>query len=515
MLPPLPSSPESGVSQYNPNYSQTYSSSKESSSSHSETRADGSTVTKVEYSRERSSYTVTFSSAVNPNPSENTFNQASDKTLTYSNLSQNYQISSLSVQDSAEVEESGNTTTGSISSADSVSEVSDDNPLLDGARNILKFIEQRIATEKANGADVGELAELWEQGLKGFVQGATEAYGILEESGQLSEDVSDVVGKLSDQVFAGFDAIYERYIGDDAPSENTPPLFASPPAPAVNTDSAVVNTVQTSGNGPRQFLSSGALSNGGEQLQEQFKALGGAGSLSSNSALSELVSSLGDVDASVEYGRKDTFKFELTTLDGDTITIDANNTNVFVGEYGNVGGSGNGNESANGIEGMKDKSNFSMEIVGELDDQEKAAIEELLNQVMSLADEFYNGDIDKAYEAAMELGYDQNEIASYSVSLRQTEQYSVAAAYQDLQPSTPPEVNEAFDAIGDFAQSVLETLKNPENYAFFDYSQLLKGISEQIDQQIKPASTVGFKDAVEQLVDTANSVEPLNEVAEA
>ncbi|MFT6390334.1 MAG: hypothetical protein ACJAUP_003736 [Cellvibrionaceae bacterium] len=152
---------------------------------------------------------------------------------------------------------------------------------------------------------------------------------------------------------------------------------------------------------------------------------------------------------------------------------------------------------------MKDKNDFTMDIVGELDEQERVAIDDLLNQVMSLSNEFYNGDINKAYEAAMALGYGQNEIASCAINLRQTEQLSVAAAYQDLQPCVSPDSKEVLAFIGGFVQSVLETINILGNHAFFDYSQLLKRISEQIDQQIKPVLTQSFTDAIEQLVDTA------------
>ena len=501
MLSPLPSVAESGTSQYKSSVAESYSTHKESASSRSEIGADGTTVTKVDYSSQRSSYTVSLSSS-----------GASDKSLTYSSLSQSYQLSSASVKgsDSSIVQESGQSSnTQSLSSAGAAGAVSDASPLLDGAKNILKFIEQRIASEKADGASEAELAELWEQGLKGFVQGFNEAYGILEETGQLAnEAVSESVSKMSEQVYAGFDAIYEQYIGDSGANDSGVNKGAVSEADNLGTVTGNASPVLfgsnksevNNSNSPRQFLSSG-------QLSEQFNVIGNGGSLSSNSALADLVSSLGDnIDAVIEYGRKDTFTFELKTLDGDTISINASNTAVFVGEYASATDA----SDEKNIEGMKDKNDFTMDVVGELDEQERVAIESLLNQVMSLADEFYNGDIDKAYEAAMDLGYDQNEIASYAINLRQTEQFSVAAAYQDLQPSVSPDAKDVLASIGDFAQSVLETLNKPENYEFFDYTQLLRGISEQIDQQIKPASTQSFKDAVEQLVDTA-SVESVSQ----
>jgi hypothetical protein len=387
--------------------------------------------------------------------------------MTYSRLSQHYQFSSLTVRAPVDV-----------------APVAETQPLLAGAANILSFIEQRLSSEKAAGASADDLQSFLDQGLKGFKQGYAEAETILGDTGKLSDVVTNTISTLYQQVMEGFDHLYNKYLGSSGPETQLP---------AVTDNAAAVSTVVQA---PRQFLSS---VNQPVSAGEQFTMLGN----NSHSALSSMIDSISDVsqlaNTQIEYGRKDRFSFELTTLEGDKITIKASSTSIFVGEY-----SHRGLGSSDALEGTKEKNRFSIGIEGNLNEQEVKAIDDLLQQIMSLADEFYNGDINKAYESAINLGYDQNEIASYSLKLRQTQQLGVTAAYQQWLPPSEAVASEQIDAlntISDYARSVIDTLNNPAHYQIFDYSQLLRGISEQIDAQIKPLNTSGFHDAIAALVD--------------
>jgi hypothetical protein len=645
----------------------------------------------------------------------------SSESLTYSNLNQSYQFSS-----------------GSAGDVSDVAPVEEPAPLLDGAKNILQFIEHGLASEKASGASSEELSELLQEGLKGFKQGFAEAEDILQGNGELNDVVTGAIGTLYQQVVDGFAALEEQYVrGDENKALPIDPLAPIPsergrgPEDATGVDPSRLTLQQPSdvslsfisesaaysnsvgyyligengllsnvdliwengneteegntvtledvpageigffiipngysryeniideaaqGNGVLRFedddgnisssddtgsvlvyysegtqdnpagertelnnvyhasyanlnadgfaharsgasvtndnaltigfedlpgarsdwdlqdfvfdvsidnaaaiptnvaapqafssvsvsesvsissISSSVAANGSstavggrqafsssnglfESYGEQFKAITSGTRTTLSSASEEAAStasqaepSVGEViapenlvNAQVEYGRKDRFSFELTTLDGDNISINASNTSVYYGEY-------QSGEQTNSsfVEGLKDKSGFAIDVVGELDEDEVRAIEDLLDQIMSLSDEFYNGDIYKAYEAALDLGYDQNEIASYALRLHQVEQYKVAASYQDFAPEADQlnsGNNDIFSAIGDYARSVLDSLNNPVNYNFFDYSQLLSGISEEIDRQIKPESGSSFSEVMADFLERAN-----------
>ncbi|MGH1484953.1 MAG: DUF5610 domain-containing protein [Cellvibrionaceae bacterium] len=716
MLSPLTPSETSGFSSYN------FSSNESFSQSSSQTSSDGGTQYSYRYEGQVSSYRVLLSGNA----------AGSQESLTYSKLNQDYQLNSLNVGEVADV-----------------APVEEAAPLLDGAKNILSFIENRIANEKASGASDEALNDLLAEGLKGFKQGFAEAEDILTASGDLNDTVTSAIGTLYQQVLDGVDTLREEYTdiagsspssgpsstetlapiptsrgrgpedangvnpslltlqqpsnvnvsfiseaaaysnsvgyylidesgllsdasllwensnkteeGDTVTLENVPAgelgffiipngyshyqtiideaakgngvlrfedgqgnastvndtgsvlvyysagstdqpegertelsnvyhasygnlnsdgfsharsgasadgsgaltigfedlpgersdwdlqdfvfnvsidASASNPAPnpvaPTTVDSTAVyssysavtqsvsgqTVVSSSSSGGIRQISSG--SSQFESYSNQFRAITGGserGTLSSvqdnqgsgpisNSnpvAKTNDIPEQSPISAQLEYGRKDRFSFELTTLDGDKISITASNTTVYYGEYGEA----QQDNDKQLVEGLKDSSRFAIDVTGELDDDEVKAIEELLDQIMALSDEFYNGDINKAYEAALDLGYDQNEIASYALRLNQVEQYKVAAAYQDFMPEQD-QLNKGngdiFSAIGDYARNILDTLNNPLNYDFFDYSQLLSGISEEIDRQIKPASGPSFSDVMADILERAGAL---------
>jgi hypothetical protein len=439
----------------------------------------------------------------------------------------------ISSSDSAATPSDTTVDDGAAADAVAASAPISDNPnLLEGAKNILEFIEQRMIKEQASGATAEKLGEIAKQGFEGFKQGFFEAKEILEDSGQLNDDVQETLNIMYNQVLDGYFSLKDKYVyGQEGASENTigsTEQAAEEVSLPTATESVSESTSQSSASPglsplgsivsaepvaapPRQLLSSNSQI---ESYNEKFKVLGNA----SRESLSSMIDSIGDVSgaakAEVEYGRLDRFAFELTTLDGDKVSINATNMSVFAGRLDG----GVDTEDVGVITGLKETSEFAFNVEGELDEQEMAAIEDLLNQIMSLADEFYNGDIDKAYEVAMDMGYNQNEIASYSLKLRQTEQFSATAVYQNLAPVAETSETPATDAlskIGDYAQSVLDTLKNPENYAVFDYAQLLSGLSEQIDEHIKESSRPGFSEVIKDLIDQMPPVEaPFGKVSD-
>lgn len=339
-------------------------------------------------------------------------------------------------------------------------------PLLDGAKTILKFVEHRIATETAEGASVERIEELLQQGLSGFEQGYGEALHLLGGSDNLQDVVDDAVTTLYQQVLEGFDELRSQYLGESDDIQNTE-------RPAVE------STVEPVA---RHTLSSGVVANTSNNVLDIFAD-------QKVESISGILEGLSQLDAYVEYSRRESFSFELTTSDGDTVSIQAAQQQALSGDYSVGGGYVNASESA------QESSHFSFSVEGELDEQEIIAIENLLSQVFELADEFYQGDIESAYQAALDLGYDQNEITRYALHLQQTETYQAAAVYQQLDPASAQPAAEArdiFDRIGGYAQNVLEVLNSSVNYKEVNQQQLISTLAQQIDHQINPDTPSPF-----------------------
>jgi hypothetical protein len=76
-----------------------------------------------------------------------------------------------------------------------------------------------------------------------------------------------------------------------------------------------------------------------------------------------------------------------------------------------------------------ERSAFSFSIKGELDEDELKAIGNLVSDAADLADEFFHGDIDAAFNQALELGFDRHELTGFALQLTRVEQVQVIQTY--------------------------------------------------------------------------------------
>ena len=76
-----------------------------------------------------------------------------------------------------------------------------------------------------------------------------------------------------------------------------------------------------------------------------------------------------------------------------------------------------------------EKSGLSFSVKGELDEGELKAISDLVGDTAKLADEFFNGDVDKAFDQALKLGFDDKELTGFALNLTKVEQVQVTRAY--------------------------------------------------------------------------------------
>jgi len=97
--------------------------------------------------------------------------------------------------------------------------------------------------------------------------------------------------------------------------------------------------------------------------------------------------------------------------------------------------------------------NFSYSVEGDLDDDEKAAIEALIKDVNSLQKDFFSGNVDKAFEKALELGFDNEQISGFNMDLQQTQTSYVSQTYAEVagfDEKLLPSTNKALKPLIDF-----------------------------------------------------------------
>ncbi len=140
------------------------------------------------------------------------------------------------------------------------------------------------------------------------------------------------------------------------------------------------------------------------------------------------------------------FSFDLTTVDGDKVSIKVDKREANVAE-----------SNASLMQLTQSEYRFSIE--GNLDDNERAAIDKLLTDMLSVTDEYFSGDTQAALGQISRLGYDTSQIVSFSLSLREVQQSQATSVYQQIDGNPLPndKLNQLVSPIRDYADQLLST----------------------------------------------------------
>lgn len=227
------------------------------------------------------------------------------------------------------------------------------------ASNILGFIAQRLGLDAAEGDDTEALQSRLQAGLDGFLKGYGEAREQLVALGQLNGDVLDAVDKTYKDVLTGIADLAQEY-GLENPAAD---LLAE-----IKTNEEELNVDAVA-----QTVNASNLSLSAEMLQAR------------------------------------TFEFEVKTAEGDIVLIRA---------LAEQSGSYTSNADGKSISASSSTVNqFSFSVEGELNSDEITALNDLLGKVSDLSATFYSGNLEGAFEEALSLGYDDEQIASFSLNL--------------------------------------------------------------------------------------------------
>ena len=193
----------------------------------------------------------------------------------------------------------------------------------------------------------------------------------------------------------------------------------------------------------------------------------------------------------VEYAKayertNNSFEFELTTQEGDMVKIQAMSNYESYQEA--LSASGNGKERYASYSEQNNSSGFNLLVKGDLNDDEMAAIESLMSQVNDLADEFYTGDLGTAFDMAMNLTSDADQIAQFSLDLKQSQvsAYEYGAMKGEALGNNGKGYETAklpkglADPLANFAQGVKEAYEEASQFA--NSRSLLENLFEQMDQ---------------------------------
>jgi hypothetical protein len=314
------------------------------------------------------------------------------------------------------------------------------------ADTVMSFISESMFNANENGASDEELAVMFEQANIGINRGIDEALSELGELSLLDESLEQGIEKSRSLITEGIERLGLQFL---APinEEDTDPESLSPSGQA-NNASLETSTTTTSAD------------------RERY---------ASNRQSADLVIQTTDGDTvSISFSQLQ----ERASVEG--FRIDNSRVNENASERGLERGGRNSQASA--YAGTRDYNevNFSFTVEGELDEDELAAIETLIKDVGNLQKDFFNGNIELAYEKSLKLGFDNEQIASLSLDLQQTQTHYASQTYAEvagLDDKLLPKQDKSLKPLLDFIEQLKQVEdKSAELFNNKDtFGQLLEG----------------------------------------
>ncbi|MFB4370477.1 MULTISPECIES: DUF5610 domain-containing protein [unclassified Pseudomonas] len=148
----------------------------------------------------------------------------------------------------------------------------------------------------------------------------------------------------------------------------------------------------------------------------------------------------------------ESFELNITTRDGDRLRV----------SVAQASAAWSRSEGANSQTGSLQIGGWQVEVEGELDDEEKAALGKLFSQVQDLSNSFYSGDMAGAFDRAMALDMDSSQLASMSLRLTQTSVRQATDTYGSVSNQGGQPASATNGALTDYAQGLLDALRTAD-----------------------------------------------------
>ena len=158
------------------------------------------------------------------------------------------------------------------------------------------------------------------------------------------------------------------------------------------------------------------------------------------------------VSNSLSIQKAELSEFSVRTRDGDEVRISFGMRENASKESFTLD---NGNSQSKLV--YQQTTSFSMQVKGELDEGELKAIGNLVAQADDVANMFYRGNIEQAYEKALDIGYDNKELQSFALQLTKVESSQKIQKYGEVQQysDTPSADLKAPKAVAEYLNKVL------------------------------------------------------------
>ncbi|GDY27650.1 hypothetical protein AHAT_35400 [Agarivorans sp. Toyoura001] len=197
---------------------------------------------------------------------------------------------------------------------------------------------------------------------------------------------------------------------------------------------------------------------------------------------------------------------QLETAEGDKVTI----------SYGSQLAASYSESGSSYQASFASQQQFSFSVEGDLNEDELAAIADLIKQVDEVGQQFFSGDLDKAFDQALTIGFDEQQLVGFAVNFQQQQSVAVSQAYQQADDKAAggsdlvPDLSQFLSSWQDIQAKVSALFAQPESTT----ETLLAGIlpvsspSEENDKQADIERFKGFADRMAEALAMFNNTPP-------
>jgi hypothetical protein len=284
------------------------------------------------------------------------------------------------------------------------------------AKNVLNFVGGAIKNAQNKGADEDQLNNLFEQASSGVLKGIKLAE--LDLAGFLNEEVTNGINQSKSLIEDGIAKLKRDIFNPQA-------LNLEKPATSTVNSTSISYEKQESGELSIRTRDGDTVNITFEDLeqfefsQRQVQQLAQQTELDNKAAVTEPVNVPIDVN-NAAVARAQT---------APPADVDVDDSEVRINEADKAQPS---TDSIQQNTIFYKESTFSFTVKGELDEDELKAIGQLVADANELAEEFFNGDIETAFNQALELGFDEQELSSFAMQLTKVENTAVIKAYETV-----------------------------------------------------------------------------------
>lgn len=297
------------------------------------------------------------------------------------------------------------------------------------ARNVMRFVGGVIEGAARGGADDAKLSSLFSQARSGVAKGI--AMAEKDIGGFMNDEIAQGIGRSRELIGKGIDDLERRLLPGDMATSEVNQLGVS--ASNSSTGSLLIRTRD------------------GDELTLRFENVQQFNYAQQNRYTSTAPAQAEEDGESAQSG-----------------------TNV--------------SASQSVLYQFFQKNGISFSLEGELDEDEMKAIADLVGKANDLADTFFGGELDKAFEDALKLGFDDKELVGYALQLTRTQQAEVVQTYESIQHynDKQPDANKYGNAVSPISQylsKMLDTLNDAgEKLEDGDqYNTMIAGLINQME----------------------------------